>query len=102
MKPARIDVYYWEGCPSHPEALELLRDVLAEQGVEAPVELHEVLTHEEAEELALPGLADDPRSTAATSIPQARRRLLRSRAGSIVFPTAACRRSRAASNWRKH
>ena len=54
MKPAHIDVYYWEGCPSHPEALELLHDVLAERGVETPVELHEVLTHEQAEELAFP------------------------------------------------
>jgi hypothetical protein len=55
LKPAKIDVYFWEGCPSHPEALELLQDVLAERGLETPVELHEVLTHEQALELAFPG-----------------------------------------------
>jgi hypothetical protein len=55
LKPAHIDVYYWEGCPSHPEALALLREVLAEQGVDTPVELHEVLTHKQAQELDFPG-----------------------------------------------
>jgi hypothetical protein len=55
LKPAQIDVYYWEGCPSHPEALALLHDVLAERGLDTPVELHEVFTHEQAEELGFPG-----------------------------------------------
>jgi hypothetical protein len=55
LKPARIEVYFWEGCPSHPEAVELLHEVLAELGLETPVELREVLTHEQAEELGFPG-----------------------------------------------
>jgi hypothetical protein len=55
QEPLRIEVLYWEGCPSHPEALGLLRAVLAERGIEAEIELHEVLTHEEAEELGFPG-----------------------------------------------
>jgi hypothetical protein len=50
-----IEVLYWEGCPSHPEALELLRSVLAERGIDRAVELREVHTHEEAEELGFPG-----------------------------------------------
>ena len=55
MKPAKIDVYFWEGCPSHPEALELLSAVLAERGLETPVELHEVFTQEQARKLGFPG-----------------------------------------------
>jgi hypothetical protein len=51
----KIELFYWEGCPSHPEALELLQDVLGERGIQAPVELREVRTREEAVELAFPG-----------------------------------------------
>ena len=51
----RIELFYWEGCPSHPEALALLEDVLAERGIETTVELREVLTDAEAEELRFPG-----------------------------------------------
>ena len=51
----RIDFLFWEGCPSHPEALELLRVVLDERGIREPVRLREVLTHAEAVELGFPG-----------------------------------------------
>jgi hypothetical protein len=51
----RIELYYWKGCPSYPEAQELLADVLADCGLDVPVELHEVTTHDEAESLAFPG-----------------------------------------------
>ena len=51
----KIEVLYWDGCPSHPEALELLHAVLAERGVEATVELREVRTDEEAKTLRFPG-----------------------------------------------
>jgi hypothetical protein len=51
----RIELLYWEGCPSHPEALALLEDVLAVNGVEATVELHEIKTHREAVEERFPG-----------------------------------------------
>ena len=51
----KVELLYWDGCPSHPEALELLRETLAERGVEADVELREVRTQEEAEALRFPG-----------------------------------------------
>ena len=51
----RIELFYWEGCPSHPEALALLEDVLADHGIDADVELRRVETDEEARELAFPG-----------------------------------------------
>jgi hypothetical protein len=51
----RIDFLYWRGCPSHPEALQLLGDVLAARGIEAEVVEREVASEEEAQELAFPG-----------------------------------------------
>ena len=51
----KIELLYWEGCPSHPEALALLQEVLAERGLDATVELREVASDEEAQELRFPG-----------------------------------------------
>jgi hypothetical protein len=51
----RLELLYWEGCPSLPEAIELVRDVVAAEGLDVELELHEVLTPEEAEELRFPG-----------------------------------------------
>jgi hypothetical protein len=53
--PPRIELYWWEGCPSHPEALELLEQVLADRGLDVEVALHEVTSDEEAVELRFPG-----------------------------------------------
>ena len=51
----KIEFLFWEGCPSHPEARALLAEILAEHGLAAEVEEHEVTTTEEAERLAFPG-----------------------------------------------
>ena len=51
----KIDVLYWAGCPSHPEALDLLEAVLAERGVEATVELREITSDAEARRARFPG-----------------------------------------------
>lgn len=51
----RIEVLHWEGCPSTPEALDLLGTVLAEHGIADEVEVHEVTTQAEAEALRFPG-----------------------------------------------
>jgi hypothetical protein len=51
----KIEFFFWEGCPSHPEAKSLLLDVLAEHGIETPVEYREVRTHDEAVAEAFPG-----------------------------------------------
>jgi len=50
-----IEFLYWEGCPSYPEARQLLGDVLAERGLDATVEVREVTSQDEAEALAFPG-----------------------------------------------
>jgi hypothetical protein len=51
----KIELLYWEGCPSHPEALELLRDVLAARGIDAEIDMRHIETQEEAEALRFPG-----------------------------------------------
>lgn len=51
----RVELLHWEGCPSTPEARDLLEQVLAERGLDATVELREVTTQAEAEELGFPG-----------------------------------------------
>lgn len=51
----RIDFLYWRECPSHPEALELLHEVLAARSVEAEVVEHEVTSDDEARRLSFPG-----------------------------------------------
>jgi hypothetical protein len=51
----RIDFLFWRGCPSHPEARELLDELLASRGIEADVVEREVFSDEEARELAFPG-----------------------------------------------
>jgi hypothetical protein len=51
----KVELLFWAGCPSHPEAEALLADVLRERGVDAPIERREVRTQAEAEELAFPG-----------------------------------------------
>jgi hypothetical protein len=51
----RIELLYWKGCPSYPEAKALLEDALSARGIEAPIEMREVRTQEEAETLRFPG-----------------------------------------------
>ena len=50
-----VELLYWEGCPSHPEARELLEDVLRERGLDVPIRITHVATREEAEALGFPG-----------------------------------------------
>jgi len=51
----KVEVLFVAECPSHPEAVKLVRDVLSAQGVSA--EIHEVLVADErmANELRFPG-----------------------------------------------
>ena len=55
MRDVRIEFLYWRECPSHPEAMELLRQVLGERGVEAEIEAREIRTQEEATANMFPG-----------------------------------------------
>jgi hypothetical protein len=51
----QIELLYWDGCPSHPEALELLEETLRCHGVAADVEVREVVTEADAAALRFPG-----------------------------------------------
>jgi hypothetical protein len=51
----QIELLFWEGCPSWPEAESLLGEVMAERGLGAHVARREVRTQEEAEALRFPG-----------------------------------------------
>lgn len=45
----RVTFLFFDGCPSHGEALERLRRVLAEEGAQADIEVVKVETDEQAE-----------------------------------------------------
>jgi hypothetical protein len=51
----RIELLYWDGCPSYPEAKTMLEEVLTHRGIEAPIEMREVRTDDEAAALRFPG-----------------------------------------------
>jgi hypothetical protein len=51
----KIEFLFWEDCPSHPKAFELLQEVMAEVEVDSTIEKIEVLTDEDAARLAFPG-----------------------------------------------
>ena len=51
----RVELLWWEGCPSYPEALDDLRRSLAEEGVDAEVEMVEVQSDEQARAERFPG-----------------------------------------------
>jgi hypothetical protein len=45
----KVEFLFWKGCPSHDEALERLRRVMAEEGIGGPVEVIEIKTEAQAE-----------------------------------------------------
>jgi hypothetical protein len=51
----KVELLWWEGCPSHPETLEDLRRVLRDEGVEAEVDLVEIESDEQARGERFPG-----------------------------------------------
>ncbi len=51
----RVELLYFDGCPTYLEAERALREVLAEEGMAADVSLVAVNTDEEARRLRFPG-----------------------------------------------
>jgi hypothetical protein len=45
----KVEFLFWEGCPSHDVALDRLHEVMAEEGIDASVEVVEIETEEGAE-----------------------------------------------------
>ena len=50
-----VELFWWDGCPSHPEALAELRQILREEGVDADVTRIEVTDDEQARRERFPG-----------------------------------------------
>jgi hypothetical protein len=50
-----VELLWWDGCPSHDDALADLNRILAEEGLSAPVELVEIESHEQAASERFPG-----------------------------------------------
>src|ERR687889_822096 len=51
----KVELLWWEGCPSYPETLQDLERVLSEEGVAAEVDLVEVVSDEQARSERFPG-----------------------------------------------
>ena len=51
----RVELLWWEGCPSHPQALADLREALREEGIDEQVHLRHIASDEEAEREHFPG-----------------------------------------------
>jgi hypothetical protein len=52
----RVELFWWEGCPSHPQALDELKEVLRAEGLDPEsVELREVESDEQAAREGFPG-----------------------------------------------
>jgi hypothetical protein len=50
-----VELLWWDGCPSYPEALDDLRRVLREEGVEAEIVRVEIEDDEQARRERFPG-----------------------------------------------
>jgi hypothetical protein len=50
-----VELLWWEGCPSYPEALADLERILSEEGLSTPVELVEIESDEQAMSERFPG-----------------------------------------------
>jgi hypothetical protein len=50
-----VELLWWEGCPSHPDALAELERILREEGVEAEVKRVEIEDDEQARRERFPG-----------------------------------------------
>jgi hypothetical protein len=51
----KVELLWWEGCPSYPETLADLRRSLADEGIETKVEMVEVESDEQARAERFPG-----------------------------------------------
>jgi hypothetical protein len=51
----RVELLWWEGCPSHPETLADLERVLAAEGIASEVEMVEIESDEQARRERFPG-----------------------------------------------
>jgi hypothetical protein len=63
----KVEVLYFDGCPTYETATKTLRRVLAEEGLESDFELVAVNSDEEARRLRFPGSPTTARTAAICS-----------------------------------
>ncbi len=51
----KIELLYFDGCPTYRPAQEALKQALSEEGIEARIKLLAVNTDEEAQRMQFPG-----------------------------------------------
>jgi hypothetical protein len=51
----RVELLWWDGCPSYPETQSDLREALAAEGVDAEVEMVEIESDDQARRERFPG-----------------------------------------------
>jgi hypothetical protein len=51
----RVELLWWEGCPSYPETRADLEQALAAAGLDAPVKMVEIESDEQAQRERFPG-----------------------------------------------
>jgi hypothetical protein len=51
----RVELLWWDGCPSYPETQADLREALAAEGIDADVEMVEIQTDDQARRERFPG-----------------------------------------------
>lgn len=51
----KVELLYWDGCPSVAEARALLSDALAERGISEPICEREIVSNEDAVAARFPG-----------------------------------------------
>jgi hypothetical protein len=51
----KVELLWWDGCPSYPETLADLERVLGEEGLEADIQMIEVRSDEQARAERFPG-----------------------------------------------
>ena len=51
----KIEFLFFDGCPNHKPALDLLQKILEEEGIDAPVETINVISDEMAKKVRFPG-----------------------------------------------
>lgn len=53
--PVKINFLYWEDCPSHERALEMLEEAIAAEGITPDLQIERVDSEEDARRLGFPG-----------------------------------------------
>ncbi len=55
LRKVKVDILFWEGCPSYPKVIDRVKKVLEDLGLDYEIEFIRVESEEDAEKLKFPG-----------------------------------------------